>query len=126
MWKVNGWQTTDAKWWQKLMLPLARWANKNGNFCLLSLGLWSFIVVFYRKNKFLLSAKNKARDIFHLREKFYFFLPSSHCAPLAKCNNFSHSSKISLIFIWTHTRTYQSEFWNNKVLQNMKVYFIKY
>jgi hypothetical protein len=36
MWKVNGWQTmddrrqtTDAKWWQKLTLPLARWANKN-------------------------------------------------------------------------------------------------
>ena len=23
-WKVNGWQTTDAKWWQKLTLPLAR------------------------------------------------------------------------------------------------------
>jgi len=30
MWKVNddGWQTTDAKWWQKLALPLARWAKK--------------------------------------------------------------------------------------------------
>jgi hypothetical protein len=28
MWKVNGQQTTDAKWWQKLALPLARWANK--------------------------------------------------------------------------------------------------
>ena len=28
MWKVNGRQTTDAKWWQKLMLPLARWAKK--------------------------------------------------------------------------------------------------
>jgi hypothetical protein len=35
MWKVNGrlttddrrW-TTDAKWWQKLALPLARWAKK--------------------------------------------------------------------------------------------------
>ena len=25
MWKVNGWQTTDAKWWQKL--TLARWAK---------------------------------------------------------------------------------------------------
>ena len=21
MWKVNGWQTTDIKWWQKLILP---------------------------------------------------------------------------------------------------------
>jgi len=21
------WQTTDAKWWQKLAVPLARWAN---------------------------------------------------------------------------------------------------
>jgi hypothetical protein len=29
MWKVNGQQTMDAKWWQKLILPLARWA-KNG------------------------------------------------------------------------------------------------
>ena len=29
MWKVNGRQMTDAKWWQKLTLPLARWA-KNG------------------------------------------------------------------------------------------------
>jgi hypothetical protein len=28
MWKVNGRQTTDAKWWQKLTLPLARWAKK--------------------------------------------------------------------------------------------------
>ena len=27
MWKVNGWQATDNKWWQKLTLPLARWAN---------------------------------------------------------------------------------------------------
>jgi hypothetical protein len=24
----EGWQTTDAKWWQKLTLPLARWAKK--------------------------------------------------------------------------------------------------
>jgi hypothetical protein len=29
MWKVNGRQTTDAKWWQKLTLPLARWAKKH-------------------------------------------------------------------------------------------------
>ena len=28
MWKVNGRQTMDAKWWQKLTLPLARWAKK--------------------------------------------------------------------------------------------------
>jgi hypothetical protein len=30
MWKVNddGRQTTDAKWWQKFTLPLARWAKK--------------------------------------------------------------------------------------------------
>ena len=26
--EVNGRQTTDAKWWQKLTLPLARWAKK--------------------------------------------------------------------------------------------------
>ena len=31
MWKVNGRQTMDAKWWQKLTLPLARWAKKNLN-----------------------------------------------------------------------------------------------
>jgi hypothetical protein len=29
MWKVNGRQTTDSKWWQKLLLPLARWAKKS-------------------------------------------------------------------------------------------------
>ena len=28
MWKVNGRQMMDAKWWQKLTLPLARWAKK--------------------------------------------------------------------------------------------------
>jgi hypothetical protein len=28
MWKVNGRQTTDDKWWQKLTFPLARWAKK--------------------------------------------------------------------------------------------------
>ena len=27
MGKVNGRQTTDTKWWQKLTLPLARWAK---------------------------------------------------------------------------------------------------
>ena len=27
MWKVNGWRMTDAKWWQKVTLPLARWAK---------------------------------------------------------------------------------------------------
>ena len=30
MWKVNGRRMTDAKWWQKLTLPLARWAKKPG------------------------------------------------------------------------------------------------
>jgi hypothetical protein len=30
MWKVNGRQTMDAKWWQKLTLPLARWAKNSG------------------------------------------------------------------------------------------------
>ena len=27
--KVNERRTTDAKWWQKLTLPMARWAKKN-------------------------------------------------------------------------------------------------
>ena len=27
MWKVNGRQTTDTKWEQKLTLPLSRWAK---------------------------------------------------------------------------------------------------
>ena len=41
MWKVIGRQTTDAKWWQKLTLPLARWA-KNDAFlcCVLHSGIW--------------------------------------------------------------------------------------
>jgi hypothetical protein len=29
MWKVNGRRTTDAKWWQKLTLPLARWSKNH-------------------------------------------------------------------------------------------------
>ena len=29
IWKVNGRWTTDAKWWKKLTLPLARWAKKD-------------------------------------------------------------------------------------------------
>ena len=37
MWKVNGPQTTDAKWWQKLTLPLARWAKNS-----LSFEIWIF------------------------------------------------------------------------------------
>jgi hypothetical protein len=27
MWKVNGRRSTDAKWWQKLTLPLTKWAT---------------------------------------------------------------------------------------------------
>jgi hypothetical protein len=37
MWKVNGPQTTDAKWWQQLTLPLARWAKNP-----LSFEIWIF------------------------------------------------------------------------------------
>ena len=29
IWKFNGRQTTDTKWWQKLTLPLARWTKNN-------------------------------------------------------------------------------------------------
>jgi hypothetical protein len=29
MWKVNGWQMMDVKWWQKLTLAFARWAKKH-------------------------------------------------------------------------------------------------
>jgi hypothetical protein len=43
MWKVNGRQTTDAKWWQKLTLPLARWAKK---------GL-SYVEILLKRNKHL-------------------------------------------------------------------------
>ena len=32
MWKVNGRRTTDAKWWQKLTSPLARWAKNQKSF----------------------------------------------------------------------------------------------
>ena len=38
MWKVNGRRMTDAKWWQKVTLPLARWAKNHINnslFCCL-------------------------------------------------------------------------------------------
>jgi hypothetical protein len=44
MWKVNRRQTTDAKWWQKLTLPLARWANNSlwwGQYMFLLTGLLS-------------------------------------------------------------------------------------
>ena len=40
MWKENGWQTTDTKWWQKFILSLARFAKKN-------IKMW---IVMYRIN----------------------------------------------------------------------------
>jgi hypothetical protein len=58
MWKVNGRQTTDTKWWQKLTLPLARWAKnltkrekkkkKSKNIDIVFLFL--FLYKFYNKN----------------------------------------------------------------------------
>ena len=41
MWKVNGWQTTDTKSWQKLILPLARFVKKN-------IKMWIATYTFYR------------------------------------------------------------------------------
>ena len=43
MWKVNGRQTTDVKWWQKLTLPLPRWANK----------LHAVLILFCKKKSWL-------------------------------------------------------------------------
>ena len=39
MWKVNGRQMPDAKWWQKLTLPSAKWAKNLWNFmvCIVAL-----------------------------------------------------------------------------------------
>ena len=39
MWKVNGRQMPDAKWWQKLALPSAKWAKNQWNFmvCIVAL-----------------------------------------------------------------------------------------
>jgi hypothetical protein len=52
MWKVNerqmtddGQRSTDAKWWQKLTLPLARWAKKH------NVGIGQCIVSLYDSNK---------------------------------------------------------------------------
>jgi hypothetical protein len=41
LWKVSRWRTTDAKWWQKLTLPLASWAKKTGD--LLKRFIWNFL-----------------------------------------------------------------------------------
>jgi hypothetical protein len=51
MWKANGRQMTDAKWWQKLTLPLARWAKNDSNegYIIVELKLqkiWSFRWIF--------------------------------------------------------------------------------
>ena len=40
MWKINGRQTTHAKWWQKLTLPLARWANNKLRWVILGFNWW--------------------------------------------------------------------------------------
>ena len=48
MWKVNGRQTTDAKWWQKLTLPLARWAKKG---CLFFMNAIKWIIAENFKDK---------------------------------------------------------------------------
>jgi hypothetical protein len=70
---------------------------RNGKFCLQSLGLWSFIIVFYRRIMFWHSTKIEDHDILHSCEKFYIFLPSICCALYGKRQNFSHSWKIFVI-----------------------------
>jgi hypothetical protein len=69
MWKVNGRQVTDAKWWQKLTLPLAWWAKKiKGKECINATNV-QYIVFFcilkiytqknyQRVNLFYLDTKN--------------------------------------------------------------------
>ena len=43
MWKVNGRQTTNTKWWQKLTLPLASWAKNSQN----TIGM-TFLILFLK------------------------------------------------------------------------------
>ena len=54
MWKVNG-QTTDAKWWQKLTLPLARWAKKPNQkhifLLLMIIFFWRFRIYEFRSSQ---------------------------------------------------------------------------
>ena len=38
--RTDGRRTTDAKWWQKLTLPLARWANKDLMLVFILKSLW--------------------------------------------------------------------------------------
>jgi hypothetical protein len=63
------WQTTDAKWWQKLTLHLARWAKKNDRFLdNISVISWGS---FYWWGKQEYSQKTKTNDPPQVTDKLY-------------------------------------------------------
>jgi hypothetical protein len=62
MWKVNGRQMTDGKWWQKLTLPLIRWAKNRWLLFLLSWILLASLIT-HKKNPLNSTIKLLSNDI---------------------------------------------------------------
>jgi hypothetical protein len=88
MWIVNGRQTTNerrrttgVKWWQKLTLPLARWAN---NSHWVDMSLHSNTLFWFRANQSLLFLLNAA------------FLAEKQQIPI-----------LYLLFVWQYRGSYQ-------------------
>jgi hypothetical protein len=62
MWKINGRQMTDVKWWQKLTLPLTRWAKNRWLLFLLSWILLASLIT-HKKNSLNSTIKLLSNDI---------------------------------------------------------------
>ena len=81
MWKVNGRQTTDAKWWQKLTLPSARWANNNKNLYLVNRNnsndfpQYFFVFSFLSKNSELQKKNCPINNFFAISSKLWIVNP---------------------------------------------------
>jgi hypothetical protein len=71
MWKVNGRQTTDAKWWQKLTLPLARWAKNHR---------WFLYVIMWRYIDITDIILSNPQSTYHRYQGFQYFssVPALH------------------------------------------------
>jgi hypothetical protein len=68
MWKVNGWQTMDTTWWQKLILPLARFAKKNIKMWIATYNVHRINMLHYQN---YLISKGKSYLSFNRGESFF-------------------------------------------------------
>jgi hypothetical protein len=62
-WVITQRRTTDAKWWQKLTWPLARWANKTK--CSIKLNIY-FLYWYFQQNQCLSITNHAVYNIHRL------------------------------------------------------------